>query len=364
MATVQQVFTSLPSLTLPVALKQAPGDPARWFAVEKTGYIRAFANDPSVSSTSVFLDIAARVNSGFNESGLLGMAFHPGWPTTLEVYVNYTAVGAQLTTRISRFQSVDGGQTLLAASEEILLEVIQPFNNHNGGDIAFGDDGYLYSSVGDGGSGGDPQGNGQNTATLLGSIIRIDVNGNTPYEIPGDNPFFGNGMCTQGSGAAACPEIFAWGLRNPWRMSFDSTTGDLWVADVGQGAWEEVNRVESGQNYGWNDREGAHCYEPAVGCDTSSRDPVTEYGRSRGQSITGGYVYRGSLIADLTGWYVFGDFVTGRIFAVPADSQPTVVPTEIEDTSLGISSFAEGEDGEIYVLQYSPGAIYQIVDVP
>ncbi len=243
---------------------------------------------------------------------------------------------------------------------------MQPFGNHNGGNLAFGPDGFLYASFGDGGSGGDPQDNAQNTSNLLGTIIRIDVDGASPYEIPTDNPNFGNGLCLQGFGALDCPEIYAWGLRNPWRFSFDSATGELWAGDVGQGTWEEVDRIERGRNYGWDDREGAHCFEPPSGCILNSVDPITEYGRALGASITGGYVYRGMAIADLVGWYVFADFISGRIFAVLADSQPTVAPTEIEDTGLqfSFSAFAEDSFGEIYLLHHSNGTVYQLVVAP
>ena len=367
-ATVQQVFTSLPAFTQPVVIVQAPNDASQWYVVEQAGIVRVFANNANVSTTSVFLDISARVDSSPNEGGLLGLAFHPDWPNTSRVFVSYTAnVGGSLVSRISYFASSDGGNTLDSTTEVQVLQMIQPFGNHNGGDIKFGPgpDNYLYAAFGDGGSGGDPQGNGQNPMTLLGTILRLDVDGPVPYGIPMDNPNFGNAICVQGFGAANCPEIFAWGLRNPWRFSFDSSTGDLWLADVGQGDWEEVNRIESGLNYGWNTREGAHCFPPASSCSTANlEDPITEYGRSSGASITGGYVYRGTTIASLVGWYVFGDFISGRIFAVPADSQPTIVPTELDDTSLQISTFVEGIDGEIYLIHYSGGTIYQLVPRP
>jgi glucose/arabinose dehydrogenase len=368
MTDVQQVFSGLATFTQPVALKQAPADGSRWFVVEKPGVIRSFLNDPAVSTRTTFLDISARVDSSFSESGLLGLAFHPSWPGTPEIFVSYTVTGPgsgfPLTSRISRFTSLDNGMTVDPASEEILLTLNQDNNNHNGGDIAFGPNGLLFAGFGDGGGGGDPNENAQNTQNLLGTIIRIDVDGNAPYEIPLGNPFAGNSACTTGVGGADCPEIFAWGLRNPWRFSFDSATGTLWAADVGQQAWEEVNRVALGQNYGWNDREGAHCFDPPSGCSTNSIDPITEYARALGQSITGGYVYRGSAIADLVGWYVFADYVTGRVFAVPESSQPTVAPNEIDDTSLLISAFAEDIDGELYLLSYTGGTIYRLIDAP
>ena len=363
-ATVQQVFTMLPAFTRPVAMTQAPGDPTRWFVAQQGGQILQFANDASTSNSDPFLDISAFVNDSFPESGLLGMAFHPNFPATPFVYVNYTASGAPLTSRIARFQSVNGGLTLLPSSQQTVLEVIQPFTNHNGGDLHFGPDGFLYASFGDGGSGGDPQNNAQDEANLLGTILRIDVDGVLPYEIPVDNPNAGNALCMQGFGGANCPEIYAWGLRNPWRFSFDSSTGALWAGDVGQGDWEEVDRIELGGNYGWREREGAHCFNPSSGCSTAFEDPITEYGRGLGASITGGYVYRGAAIADLVGWYVFADFITGRIFAVPAGSQPTIAPTELDDTGLQFSTFAEDSNGEIYLTHYSGGTIHQLVVAP
>ena len=361
--TVSQVFTSLPAFTAPTVLKQAPGDDTRWFVGEKSGQILVFANNPNSSSASPFLDIRGVTNPS-GEGGLLGIAFHPDFPVTPEVYVSYTRSGAPLESHVSRFLSTNGGQTLLPASEEIIFTVLQPENNHNGGDIAFGPDGYLYASFGDGGGGGDPLEYGQDETNLHGTIVRIDVDGMAPYEIPPDNPNVGNGICTQGFGGAPCPEIFAWGLRNPWRISFDRVTGRLWTGDVGQGAWEEIDVIVNDGNYGWNDREGAHCFDPPNGCLDTFIEPVTEYGRSLGASVTGGYVYRGSAIADLVGWYVFGDFVSGRIFAVPEDSTPTVAPEVLLDTSNSIVAFAEDINGELFFVDYSLGTVHRVEDAP
>lgn len=365
---LQPVYGGL-AMNRPIALKQAPGEDANWYVVEQRGVIRVFNNDPNVSGAGVFLDIQDRVDDGPGEAGLLGMAFHPGFPATPEVFVSYTAPGQAgwvLISRISRFTSADGGQTLEPGSEQILLTVGQPNGNHNGGDLHFGMDGMLYAGFGDGGGAGDPGENGQDTTTLLGSIVRIDVDGGSPYAIPPSNPFAAQPACTGGDNGLAldCPEIFAWGLRNPWRFSFDRTTGDLWAGDVGQGSWEEVDRVVAGGNYGWNDREGAHCYDPPNGCDETSLDPVAEYGRSLGASITGGYVYRGSAIPDLAAHYVFADYVSGRVFAVRADSQPTVNPMELLDTNLFISALAEDVDGELYIVSYNDGTVHRLVDVP
>jgi glucose/arabinose dehydrogenase len=353
----QQVFAGV-ALTEPTALRQAPNDATRWFALGKAGLITVFDNDPVNAAGSPFLNISARVlNSG--EAGLLGMAFHPDFANNGEVYVSYVAPG--LVSVISRFQSFDGNQTLDPMSEQILLTVGQPAANHNGGDLHFGPDGYLYVSFGDGGGSGDPQGNGQNTASLPGSMIRIDVDIAAGYDIPPTNPFAGNPPCVQGYGGANCPEIYAWGFRNPWRFSFDSATGELWVGDVGQGTWEEVDRVELGENYGWNTREGAHCFSPSSGCTTTGlTDPISEYNHSLGNSITGGYVYHGTAIPALQGDYIFGDFGSGRLWSVPANSPIGTSPSEIADTTHSISAFAEGADGELFVVDFG-GSIHQII---
>jgi glucose/arabinose dehydrogenase len=359
----QRVFDQL-SFNQPLALLQAPGDSSRWFVVERSGYIRTFANNPGSSSAPVFLDISDRVDANANEAGLLGVAFHPNFPITAEVFVSYTRTGSPLVSYISRFYSIDNGQTLNAASEEVILTVAQTNSNHNGGNIAFGPDSNLYIGFGDGGGGGDPGENAQNTSNLLGSMVRIDVAGGSPYAIPAGNPFAANATCAQIVDVAPCPEIFAWGLRNPWRFSFDSVTGKLWVGDVGQGEWEEVDVVEVGENYGWNDREGAHCYDPPNACADTFTDPVTEYDHNLGVSITGGYVYRGSAIPGLVGWYVFADFGSGRLFTIPEDSPAGVSPFDLGTTGLSIASFGKDADGELYVLDYGGGAIHQITTAP
>jgi len=359
---VTRVFDSL-SFNRPTVLRQAPGDATRWFVGEKAGVIRVFANNPSSSSASVFLDISGRVNSA-GEGGLLGFAFHPDFPVTPEVFVSYTRTGAPLVSYVSRFFSNDDGLTLVPGSEQIILTVLQPETNHNGGDVLFGPDGYLYVGFGDGGGGGDPLGNGQDDNNLHGTIVRIDVDGAAPYEIPARNPNVGNAACIQGYGAAPCPEIFAWGLRNPWRMSFDNTTGKLWVGDVGQGEWEEIDVVAAGDNLGWNVREGAHCFNPATGCAETFVEPITEYDHSLGASVTGGYVYRGAAVADLVGWYVFGDFGSGRIFAVPEDSTSVTTAEVLLDTSNAIVTFGADTDGELYFADYLVGTIHKIENAP
>lgn len=359
---IERVFAQI-SFSSPVAMMQAPGDDTRWYVVEQSGVVRVFNNNVNVASSSIYLDINARVDSTANEAGLLGMAFHPDFQNNGQMFLSYTR-GGPLTSVVSRF-TVDLNTGLPdPGSEFVVLTVPQPFGNHNGGNIAFAPDGYLYMGFGDGGSGGDPEENGQDTRNILGAIVRVDVDGVAPYAVPDDNPFAGNTDCMAGFGTMDCPEIYAWGLRNPWRFSFDLQNGDLWVGDVGQGSWEEVDRIELGLNYGWDEREGAHCFEPANGCSLNNVDPITEYDHSVGQSITGGYVYRGTQNPSLQGTYVFGDFVSGRIWGIPADSQQGVAPAELLDTSLGIASFAQSPDGEIYVIDYGTGEIHQIVAAP
>ena len=241
-------------------------------------------------------------------------------------------------------------------SEQVILEVMQPFGNHNGGTLAFGPDGYLYIGLGDGGSGGDPFNHGQNTSTLLGAMLRIDVSGatvNEPYRVPTDNPFVG-------VGAGARAEIWAFGLRNPWKFSFDPATGALWAGDVGQSDYEEVDIVERGGNYGWNVMEGLHCYPPGVqACDqTGLEPPVLEYTHAEGCSITGGYVYRGSRLPSLAGAYVYADYCSGRIWGLRHDGTAVTEHRLIADTDLQIPSFGTDERGNLYVLAFD-GHIYR-----
>jgi glucose/arabinose dehydrogenase len=359
--TTQAVFANL-SFTQPVALTQAPGDSTRWFVVEKAGLVRVFANDQNTTSASVFLDIRSLVNAT-DEGGLLGLAFHPNFPVTPEAFVSYTRSGAPLVSYVSRFLSTDSGQTLNAATEEVILTVDQPATNHNGGNVSFGPDGFLYVGFGDGGGSGDPDGNGQNTSTLMGAIVRLDVTGGSPYGIPAGNPFEANAVCIGGFGVEDCPEIYAWGLRNPWRFSFDTTTSKLWVGDVGQADWEEVDVITAGGNYGWNIREGAHCFNSSSGCANTFVEPISEYDHGLGGSITGGHVYRGIAISEFAGWYLFGDFTSGRLFGIPEDSPMGIEPEVLSETGLQIVSFGQDTDGEIYVLNFV-GTIHQVVDAP
>ncbi len=356
----------------PVAMLQAPGDETRWFIVEQAGEVRVFDNFSTVTTGSPFIDITDRVIDG-GERGLLGMAFHPNFPTNPRAYLSYTHMdaGLGLVSRISEFTSPDGGLTLDPNSEQVLLTIEQPEDNHNGGGIAFGPDGFLYIGMGDGGGANDQHGtigNGQLLTTLLGKMLRIDISAAANgmlYRIPADNPFAANAdtPCgTNGTGLENCPEIYAWGFRNPWRWSFDRQTAELWVGDVGQGALEEVSRVARGENYGWRCFEGTRNTGMDCGSPPTTQPPVAEYGRTVGTTVTGGYVYRGLGVPELAGRYLFGDFGSGRIWAIAASTQPTrtMINSEALESGLSISSFAEDNDGELYVVHYG-GTLHRVV---
>lgn len=346
------------SFTRPVDL-QHPGDnTGRIFVVEQRGIISVFPNDPSVANKNIFLDIEDRVDDRSNEEGLLGLAFHPDYESNGYFYVNYTTQESK--THISRFRvSPDDPDKALRDSEQVLLTYDQPYGNHNGGQVSFGPDGYLYIAVGDGGAGGDPQGNGQNRSTLLGTILRIDIdrqeNGNN-YGIPTDNPFAGNNQGYR-------EEIYAYGLRNPWRFSFDTETGQLWTGDVGQNAYEEVDIVEKGGNYGWNIMEANHCFEPDSGCDRSGLElPAWEYSQNNGdKSVTGGFVYRGPALPELTGMYIYADYVSGRIWALDFSNPDAPSNTKLIDTDLNIASFGTDAGNELYICSFD-GKIYRLAE--
>lgn len=352
---LQRMFKDI-SMNAIVFMTQAPGDEQYWYVVEKSGRVLRIENrsdkNDDVSQASVFIDITDRVDASPNEAGLLGMAFHPQYQTNGYVYLSYTGDDGGLVSYISRFKSLDNGETLSPQSEKRLIKVEQPYSNHNGGNILFGRDGFLYIGLGDGGSGGDPKGHGQNTQTLLGAMLRIDVDNGDPYGIPPSNPFASN---KQGK-----PEIYLWGLRNPWRWSFDRETAQLWVADVGQNSWEEVNVVTGPGNLGWNGKEGTHCYTSARCEDPSYIDPVIEYDHDEGCSITGGYVYRGTRISDLKGIYMYGDYCSGSVWGAKDQGGGNFQSFKLLDTGLNIASFAEGNDGEVYVI-HLPGEIYRII---
>ena len=333
-----------------------PSAPQTLFVVERAGQIFSVQNDDTATERTLFLDIRDRVNPQ-GEGGLLGVAFHPDYQNNGHVFTNYTrSDNGQFKTRIARYTRGQNG-TLDAASELTLLDIDQPFNNHNGGMIAFGPDGHLYIGMGDGGSGGDPLLHGQNTQTLHGAILRIDVDNpsaNRPYGIPADNPFAQN----TGDGRA---EIFAWGVRNPWRFSFDSLTGDLWVADVGQTRREEVSVVSLGQNLGWKRMEGFRCFDPQQNCNDGSLSlPLFDYPRDVGESITGGIVYRGTQIPSLYGAYIFADYDLNRVFVFrPGEGPFNEEPIFSLDN---IVSFAEDENGEILIVNLF-GTIYRLDEV-
>jgi glucose/arabinose dehydrogenase len=365
---IEQVFSGV-TLSNPVAMMQAPGDNTRWFVVEQGGRVRVFNNSPTVTTATNFIDISTRVT--FNgETGLLGMAFHPNFPVDPRVFLFYshTEASTGLVSRLSEFLTADGGTTLDPASERIVLVIDKPEDNHNGGNIAFGRDGFLYIGTGDGGGGNDQHGsigNAQLLTTLLGKMLRIDVDvgaGALLYGIPIDNPFAVNAPCPTGTGTASCPEIFAVGFRNPWRWSFDRQNGDLWVGDVGQGAIEEVDRITLGGNYGWRCFEGTRDTGLACGSPTNLQAPVAEYDNpGLGRAVTGGYVYRGAAFSTLVGRYIFGDFGSGRIWNIANTTTPTMDMTGGFSSGLSISSFGEGNDGELYVVDYG-GRLFHITD--
>jgi len=326
-------------LDMPLYVTHADDGSGRLFIVEQTGRIKIL-RDGRVR-TRPFLDISAKVQAG-GEQGLLGLAFDPDYPRKRRFFVNYTNLAGD--TIVARYRVSDRPGRADPSSERVLLEIAQPFSNHNGGHLAFGPDGYLYVATGDGGSAGDPQGNGQSLDTLLGKLLRIDVSGRG-YEVPSDNPTVGRDD--------ARPEIWAYGLRNPWRFSFDRATGDLWVADVGQSDREEVNVERAprrgGVNYGWNEMEGSVCYEAAE-CDVAGFElPVAEYDHSQGCSITGGYVYRGARVPALTGGYLYGDFCSGNIWILDS-SAPRKEQRLALETEHQIASFGENEKGELFVV--------------
>ncbi|MEL7312224.1 MAG: PQQ-dependent sugar dehydrogenase [Pseudomonadota bacterium] len=347
-------YPNLPSFIQPTKLLLEPVPGGRWFVLQKTGQILTF--DPtSAASSSEFFDLNDTRNlRTSSEGGLLGMAFHPDYPMTPEVFLSYTInhTGPAMRSVVSRLTLDDLQSPGAGTTEEVLIEIDQDFDNHNGGDIAFGPDGLLYIGLGDGGSGNDPRQRSQDNSRLLGAMLRIDVEGTgAGYNIPSDNPFATNPVCGPSDNSAACPEIYAWGLRNPWRWAFDSQSDALWLADVGQGAREEINLIERGGNYGWRCKEGTRDTVNSGDCEPDTLiDPVTEYDRSFGSSVTGGQVYRGSDLPDLVGLYVYGDFGSGRIWAARPDVSGNFINDELARTNFSPTAFANGPDGELYMV--------------
>jgi glucose/arabinose dehydrogenase len=337
----------------PLDLQAAPGDRERLYVVEQGGRIRVVRNGQLQAAP--FVDLSGRVASG-GERGLLGLAFHPQFATNRRFFVNYT--NPEGDTHIAELRATSP-DTADPGSERVLLTVAQPFANHNGGGLAFEGSGRLLIAVGDGGSGGDPLGNGQRVDTLLGKILRIDVDGGTPYAVPADNPFRAT--------AGALPEIWAYGLRNPFRIAVDRATGDLYIGDVGQNRVEEVDvslaSGRGGENFGWNVTEGSQCYSPASGCNRSGLTlPVYEYSHAEGCSVTGGVVYRGCRMPDLAGTYFFGDFCTGFVRSFRLSNGQA---TEVRDWTTGLrgigspSAFGLDADGEVHVVDYD-GEVYRL----
>jgi Glucose / Sorbosone dehydrogenase/Secretion system C-terminal sorting domain len=352
-----QLVNAFPNLTFtqPVYLTHSNDGTNRNFVIQKNGLIKVFANDSSVASADTFLNLSSRIitGGGSSEQGLLGIAFHPNYATNGYFYVDYTQAGNGYTV-IARY-SVDpqNPNRALFNSELRLLTIFQPYTNHNGGILFFGLDGYLYIGMGDGGSAGDPQNRAQNLDSLLGKILRIDVDttvGGQNYGIPPTNPFAGGG---------GRPEIFCYGMRNPWRVSQDPVTGDIVCGDVGQGTYEEVDLIDGGKNYGWRIMEGLHCYNPPSGCNmTGLVLPLKEYSHSGGRcSITGGFVYRGSLRPELVGRYIYADYCSGEIWKLKYGGVAN------EDSLLlsagtSVLSFGTDQNNELYVLGNN-GIIYR-----
>ena len=337
-----------------------PGDGRNLiFVTEQQGTIRVFPNDQGATQAGVFLDISVRVNEGANEEGLLGLAFHPDYKLNGFFYVYYSAANPRRSV-VSRFSvSQNNPDVADPQSAFVILEVIQPFGNHNGGEITFGPDGYLYIGLGDGGSGGDPFLNGQNPGTLLGSLLRIDVGAVSEgknYQVPSDNPFVGN--------PDARDEVWAYGMRNPWRFSIDDHTGALWVGEVGQDTWEEIDVVEKGLNYGWNTMEGFHCFPSSVNCNQTGLElPVWEYSLTGGNcSVIGGYVYRGRGMPSLLGAYVYADYCSGRVWGLRYDGGAVTEQMLLVDSSLFITAFGQDVDRNIYLLSRDDG-IYRLVPI-
>ncbi len=339
----------------PIVLTHAGDGSNRVFVATQHGVIHVFANDQNADKTSVFLDIQDRVSyqDKQNEEGFLGLAFHPKFKENGEFYVYYTIRKPELTNVVSRFRvSKDNPNKADPASEEELFRMKKPYWNHDGGTLVFGPDGYLYIAVGDGGAANDPHENGQNLDTLLGKVLRIDVNrkdAGKAYAIPKDNPFVGQ--------AGARPEIWAYGLRNPWRIAFDRKTGKLWMGEVGQNLFEEINLITRGGNYGWNQRESLHPFGvKGVGPQPDLIEPIWEYHHDLGKSITGGHVYRGTRLPELAGAYLYADYVSSDIWALWYDeAQGRVVANRpIQDPNLAVLSFGEDETGEVYFLAATP----------
>jgi len=342
--------------TRPLYLTHANDQTERLFIIEQVGKIWIVQN--GITEPTPFMDITDIVGSQANEQGLLSVAFHPNYVDNGRLFINYTDKNGD--TIIARYHVTDDPNLVDIASAEILLTIPQPYGNHNGGHILFGPDGYLYVGMGDGGAANDPHDNGQNLSTLLGKLLRLDVDNAQPYGVPSDNPFV--------SVEDARPEIWSYGWRNPWRIAFDTFTGDMYIADVGQNQYEELH-VElagtlGGQNYGWRLMEGNHCFNPKS-CDPETLEvilPLTEYSHAEGCSITGGYVYRGEQFPNWDGIYLYGDYCTGTVWGVRQEPDGTWSMATLFDSGKTISSFGVDESGELYLLDHRNGEVFQIIE--
>lgn len=340
----------------PLGLEQPNDGSGRLFVVEQAGTIRIVSGGSVLPQP--FLDITSKVMMN-GEMGLLGLTFHPSFARNRKFYLNYARDnGGQFQSVIAEYMASSSNPNVAdPTSERILLTVDQVgnFNNHKAGQLAFGADGFLYFGLGDGGSAGDPFGHGQNTGILLGKMMRIDVDSSSPglqYGIPPDNPFVGGG---------GLPEIWAYGFRNPWRFSFDRSTGRLFVADVGQDSFEEVDIVQKGGNYGWNIMEGMHCFNPPSGCNmTGLILPIAEYSHAEGDAIIGGFVYHGTGIQGLQGTYVFGDLNTGKIWGLQETTPNVWTRTLLATTGKTVSSFGQDQAGELYLIDYAAGSVFRV----
>jgi glucose/arabinose dehydrogenase len=345
----QEIFQGV-TFNRPLFLGSAGDGSGRLFVVEQAGLIYVLSG-PEADDKELFLDIRNLIDDSGNEMGLLGLAFHPDYAVNGQFFVNYTDSRG---TVIARFETFGGRGD--PDSLDVILSFEQPYSNHNGGHLEFGPDGYLYIATGDGGSGGDPLGHAQNRQTFHGNILRIDIDNRdsqSSYVIPPDNPFAGNSE-------GYLEEIYAYGLRNPWRFSFDPGTGLLWAGDVGQNAVEEINIIEKGKNYGWNIMEGSQCYNPPTGCDSTGLEiPIYEYLHPLGRSITGGYVYHGSEHQLLEGAYIYADFVSGLIWALWYQDGEVKANYTISGTNLRISSFGVDDDQELYFTAFD-GRVYKL----
>ncbi len=352
---LEQIATGLRN---PTTIANAADGSKRLFILEKGGTIRIVRDGALLPQP--FLDITNLVYSGGTEQGLLGLAFAPDYRTSGVFYVYY--IGQDRNSMLARYKvSSDADRADPASGTVIFTAKQMPYPNHKGGELTFGPDGYLYLGLGDGGSAGDPQGNAQNLGSPLGKILRFDVSHGSPYAVPADNPFKNR----QG----AVPEVWAYGLRNPWRFSFDRATGDLYIADVGQNVWEEINfqprSSKGGENYGWNRMEGTHCFPPDSQCRITGVAPVAEYSHNEGGcSVTGGYVYRGVAQPALTGAYLFADYCTGKFWALSRTPDNQWQRTLLTQATLSPSSFGEDEMGELYVVGLNQGELYRIVAAP